>query len=130
MENFDLEHYLKYDLFEMALAYGMSSNEYFFQDPELFYSYKNAFEIKQELKSQERWEIGAYVKKVLESTPLWVYGIVDGNKMKLGEYPKPPTRDNFEKEEILDEEALKRERFKAFAYFNEVHKSNLKRQGK
>ena len=70
----------------MALAYGMSSNEYFFQDPELFYSYKNAFEIKQELKSQERWEIGAYVKKVLESTPLWVYGMVEGNKMKR-EYP-------------------------------------------
>ena len=130
MENFDLEHYLKYDLFEMALAYGMSSNEYFFKTQNYFIVIKMPFEIKQELKSQERWEIGAYVKKVLESTPLWVYGMVEGNKMKLGEYPKPPTRDNFEKEEILDEEALKRERFKAFAYFNEVHKSNLKRQGK
>lgn len=114
----------------MALAYGMSSNEYFFQDPELFYSYKNAFEIKQELKSQERWEIGAYVKKVLESTPLWVYGMVEGNKMKLGEYPELPRRGKFEKEEVLDEDALKKERFKAFAYFNEVHKSNLKRQGR
>lgn len=50
--------------------------------------------------------------------------------MKLGEYPKPPTKDSFEKEEILDEDALKKERFKAFAYFNEVHKSNLKRQGR
>ena len=108
MENFDLEHYLKYDLFEMALAYGMSSNEYFFQDPELFYSYKNAFEIKQELKSQERWEIGAYVKKVLESTPLWVYGMVEGNKMKLGEYLNRLQEIVLKGKKFLMKKALKR----------------------
>jgi len=112
----------------MALAYGMTAEQYFYQDPNLFYNYKKAFELQQELKENEFWLQGLYVKSALSSTPLWVYGLVDGNKMKPSDFPKQPTKNNSIKDEILNEEQLKQERFRAYAYFEQIHKANNKKQ--
>lgn len=112
----------------MGLAYGMTAEQYFYQDPNLFYNYKKAFELKQELKENEFWIQGAYIKSALSSTPLWVYGLVEANKMKLADFPKPPIKGNSIKDEILSEEQLKKERFRVYAYFEQIHKANNKKR--
>lgn len=111
----------------MALAYGMTAEQYFFQDTDLFYNYKNAFQMKMDLQEQTLWLQGVYFKMALSSTPIWAYGAVNSKDMKLNDYPKEPLSSK-KKEEILTEEQLKNERFKAYMYFEQVHKSNLKKR--
>lgn len=69
--DFDMLNYIKGELFDHALLFGMSADEYWFGDPSLIYSYQNAFNLKQEYELQLAWTQGAYFKSALASTIVW-----------------------------------------------------------
>lgn len=64
-EDKDLEQYYMEDLFPLALMYGMTSQEFWYDDPSLMWSYRIFFENKQKYESQimnhNAWLNGLYV---------------------------------------------------------------------
>lgn len=53
-------------LFPDAISYGMTSNEFWNEDPELFWSYRIFFEEKEKHKDYEQWKQGYYIFNAID----------------------------------------------------------------
>lgn len=113
-KNFDVIEHIKGELFEYALFYGMTSDEYWYGDPSLFFSYQNAFERKQEYDLMMAWKQGDYFSSALGSTQVWTTSpFKDNDWNKMPKYVDPPKFSTQQREEISPEKQKLIEKAKA-----------------
>lgn len=87
-----------------ALLVGMTPDEFWFGDPELFYNYSRVYEQKFKLEQQNIWQIGARMCQALGSTVIFPAGVVDAKSIKqMPPYPECPYDDSADRE-LTEEE--------------------------
>lgn len=91
----------------------MTPDEFWFGDPELYYNYLRAYEIKQKQKAQDIWALGARFGQALQSTLVFPAGVVDSRTISL--MPKYPECPYTEEEEYTEQEI---EQLRQRAYIN------------
>ena len=92
-------------MFDQALFWGMSSEEYWFGDPALIFNYQNAFNMRQKYDLQLAWTQGAYFKSALGSTQLWtVQPYKKSTWNNMPKYADCPFDDFKPKKELSEEE--------------------------
>lgn len=97
-----------------ALQIGMTPDEFWYGDPELFYNYARAYENKQKQEQQNIWQIGARVKQALSSSILMAC-LADKNTVRnLPDYPECPYLESTENgEQQLTDKQIEFERQRA-----------------
>lgn len=106
-DDFDLIDYVNGKLFDHALLFGMSADEYWFGDPSLIYSYQNAFNLRQQYDLQLAWTQGVYFKSALGSTLVWATLPAKSNDLKnMPKYAEDPT-EYFKPKKKVSAEKLK-----------------------
>ena len=99
-------------MFDQALFWGMSSEEYWFGDPSLIFNYQNAFNLRQKYDLQLAWSQGAFFKSALGSTQVWTVQPAKKEAWnKMPEYAKCPINTE-KKKELTAEEIAFREQAK------------------
>ena len=111
--------------FPIYLSYGMSSHEYWDEEPELATAYREAHELRLDRKNQELWLEGVYMKKALEST---VGNMFLKKGAKPMEYPKEPLAIT-EKEAKAREEKEAKERFERMKSMMIAKSKTVKKKG-
>lgn len=102
-------------MLDNALMVGMTPDEFWYGDPELYYNYVRVYENKVKFETQLVWQIGARMCQALQSTPVFPVGIIDGKVMnRMPKYPDCPYTDEIEEEYTEEEIELLRQR----AYIN------------
>ena len=92
-------YYFNVYLFDLALLYGMTSEEYWYGNPDNLENFSHAFKKKMLLQEQNNWEIGQYVLSALQCSPVPVYLILDSKQCeKLPKYPQSPLQTEQEKQ--------------------------------
>jgi len=115
------------ELLESALLYGMTVEQYWHDNPQLYFRYRNAFIQKQKMISHNIWQQGAVIKSALMSSPLVVIGMTDTKKYKVPKYIEEPKFDdnseNLDKDgnKILTEKEKEFERLKARIFFDNLN---------
>jgi hypothetical protein len=109
-------------MFDLALTYGMTPEQYWNCDPEMYYNYKNAYENRRKLKEQDIWSQAAYFKCAIEGSVQAVSGITDFKKHKFTEFPKCPHIEEKDSIKELTEQQLENERLKTYAFFKSFAK--------
>lgn len=114
---------IKGEWLDYALAIGMTAEEYWYADPSLIFNYERSFEIRKQLKEQELWLQGAYIRSALSSIIVPV-GLADNRThQNLPDYAPSPLRVETSNEDIdIEAEAERAER-----YFDALMKFNNKR---
>ena len=85
-----------------ALLVGMSLDEFWFGDPELYFNYVRVYETRIKQEQQNIWATGARVHQALESAIVFPAGLIDSKVMhSMPKYPECPYS---EKEEYTEEE--------------------------
>lgn len=109
------------------LAIGMSYDEFWHDNPYKAVSYRKAFEIKQEMKKYETWELGAYFYESLANTSV-LFRDFAKNGSKPKPYPEKPygVKEREKTPEELAEEA-ENERLRAKIHFDILFKQMAKR---
>lgn len=98
-----------------ALLIGMTADEFWYGDPELFYNYARVYELKQKNEHQNIWQIGARVKQVLDSSIIFTSMADKKTAKNLPEYPECPYTENSDNEVMGENEIdLQRERAKVW----------------
>lgn len=110
--------------FPIYLSFGMSSSEYWDEEPELAISYREAHQIKLQYKNQELWLQGIYTSQALLST---VGNMFASKGSKPLEYPKEPLPLT-EKEVREREEAKQKARFKKMKEMMMMASQNSKKK--
>lgn len=83
--------YFEREWLDQALLVGMTPDEFWYGDPELFYNYSRVYAEKYKLEQQNVWQIGARMCQALQSTPIAPLGVVDKNVLRqLPGYPECP----------------------------------------
>lgn len=95
-----------------ALLIGMTADEFWFGDPELFYNYARTYEIRQKQEQQSIWQIGARVKQALNSSILFACMADKNTNRNLPEYPECPFADG-DNETIMSEQEIEIQRQRA-----------------
>lgn len=116
----------KGDWLDYALTIGMTAEEYWHANPSLIYNYERSYEAKRQLKEQELWLQGAYIRSALSSTVVPV-GIADSRTVRnLPEYAPNPLADKVcaAEEAVVDPDA---EAERAGRYFDALMKLNNNR---
>lgn len=105
--------------FNYALVVGMSPDEYWFGDPGLLYNYAEKYKIERQIREDELWAVGAYVKAALQSTILMA-GLAD--KKTANSMPKYPEKPSSQTNSgaALTPEQIELENKRAEAYFTEL----------
>jgi hypothetical protein len=96
--------------FPVYLSFGMSSSEYWDEEPELAIAYREAHRIKLQHKNEELWLQGIYTSQALLST---VGNMFSSKGSKPLEYPKEPLP-------LTEKEAREREEAKQKARFEKM----------
>ena len=69
----------------------MTSDEFWFGDPGLTQSYREMYELRQEMHNQEMWIQGLYVYRAVSSVvESLAYGFSGGKGSKPSKYPEMP----------------------------------------
>lgn len=110
--------------FPIYLSYGMSSGEYWDDDPDLTTAYREAHRIKLQRKNEELWLQGIYTSQALLST---VGNMFSSKGSKPLEYPKEPLPLT-EKEIREREEAKQKARFKKMKEMMMMASQNSKKK--
>lgn len=96
--------YFESEWLDRALMVGMTPEQFWYGDPELFYNYSRVFEQKYKYEQKNFWQIGARFCQALQSTPVAPLGLLDGKDLqKLPSYPPCPFEEEQEqgnKEEL------------------------------
>ena len=85
-----------------------------------FTAYRNSKEREIKRWSQQMWEMGMYVKAAI-ATSVFPAGLYDG-KHKLPDYPKCPHTEFENSSGEQDEQWVKNERMRCFAFFKSLGK--------
>ena len=105
------------ELLDNALTVGMSVEEFWYGDPELYFNYARVYENKVKVNQQYIWQIGARFCQALESSVLFPAGVIDKNVINnMPKYPECP----FTEEEVEEELSEKEKEFyrkKAIVHF-------------
>lgn len=74
-----------------ALTVGMTPEEFWYADPEIYFNYVRVYEKKQKERQQEIWSIGVRFCQALQSTPVIPAGVVDRRVINsMPNYPECP----------------------------------------
>lgn len=114
---------IKGEWLDYALTIGMTAEEYWHADPSLIYNYERSFQNKKQLKEQELWLQGAYIRSALCSVIVPV-GLADNRTHhNLPEYaPSPIPVDN-----TVENIDCDKEQERAGRYFDALMEFNNKR---
>lgn len=92
-------------MFDNALTVGMTAEEFWFGDPELFFNYIRVYEAKAKKEQQYIWQIGARFCQALMAIPVVPLGVVDKNAVNsMPKYPDCPFTDEKVPEEMSESE--------------------------
>ena len=84
-------YYFDVELFDLALLYGMTPDEYWFGDPAMLENYAHLFENKRRLADEDAWNSGRYWSYALQSHPVPVWLALSEKCLKdMPEYPQEP----------------------------------------
>lgn len=73
------------------LAIGMPNDEFWNGDPMLAKAYRDAHELRKEMRNEEIWLQGGYNLRAFKSViEAFAYGLSGGKGAKPSEYPKEP----------------------------------------
>lgn len=110
-----IKHYYETELLDQALLFGMTSDQYWYDDPRLLDNYEKMYEKQRETDANNAWLNGAYVKSALASS-VFVSSLYDKKiHNKMPKYPDPPKFENKEKVDLSEEE-IQNERNKLFSF--------------
>ena len=98
------------------MAYGMTYEQFWYEDPWMVRAYAQAFLLKRKMKNEEAWIQGAYVANALNA----VIGTAFGKKKV--DYVKKPF-DLFEKTEQEKAAEIREERRKVIEYLSRIKKA-------
>lgn len=80
---------------------GMTLDEFWYGDPELYFNYLRVYENKAKYEQQKIWQIGARVCQALESSIIFPAGVIDKNIIRqMPKYPECPYKDDYEEREL------------------------------
>lgn len=103
--------------FNYALVVGMTPDEYWFGDPGLLYNYAEKYKIERQIREDELWAAGAYVKAALQTTILMA-GLADKKTANsMPKYPEKPSSQTNSNASLTPEQ-IELENKRAEAYFN------------
>lgn len=106
--------YMEREWLDEALQIGMTPDEFWYGDPELFYNYARAYENKQKQEQQNIWQIGARVKQALSSSILMACLADKNTARNLPDYPECPYLESTENgEQQLTDKQIELERQRA-----------------
>lgn len=112
---YGLRSYFEREWLDNALLVGMTPDEFWYGDPELYYNYTRVYELKQKERQKEIWTIGVRFCQALQSTLVFPAGVVDGAAIRqMPKYPDCPYTDEIKEEYTEEEIAYLREK----AYYN------------
>lgn len=113
------DYFIKY-LFTDAIIYGMSYDEFWNKDPELFFSYRFSYlkriEIQREEINYNSWLNGLYN---FRAYAVALHNAFDGKNAPLEYFKKPIDFKNEDKEENKEETFMKKRTF--WSRFKEKH---------
>ena len=108
-------------MLEFALIIGMTPEQYWFDNPQLLYNYKRAYEFTQKKIEQNLWLASGYNKEAFSSSILNVVGITDYKKYKIPDMPKCPyVEEEKSKQQIMTQQQIENERLRAYAFFKNI----------
>ena len=94
--------------------FGQDENKFWTLTPKTIKKYFDAFAEQRRLKQQDLYIQAEYIAAFLQGLPLAVVGMTDFKKYKL---PKLPDNPYQKREEVKDENWIKRERIRAYNSF-------------
>lgn len=97
----------------------MSPKQYWYDNPQLLYNYKRAYEFTQKKLEQHIWLASRYNQGAFSSAVMNVAGITDYKKYKIPEMPKCPHIEE-EKAKPLTQQQVENERLRAYAFFKNL----------
>ena len=113
---YGVKSYFERELLDNALMAGMTPNEFWYGDPELYFNYIRVYEKKMKIEQQLVWSIGARFCQALQSVPIIPAGVVDKNVINsMPKYPECPYSDEEPEEMSAQEQELYRK--KALIHF-------------
>ena len=84
-------YYFDVELFDLALLYGMTPDEYWFGDPAMLENYAHLYESRRKQADEDAWLTGRYVLSALQSHPVPVWLALSDKCLKdMPEYPQEP----------------------------------------
>lgn len=102
---YGVKSYFEREMLDNALTVGMTTDEFWFGDPELYYNYMRVYKEKSKLEQQNIWQIGARMCQALQSTVIFPAGVVDANAIRqMPDYPKCPYTEEQTEETMSEEE--------------------------
>ena len=114
---YGVKSYFEREMLDNALTVGMTPDEFWFGDPELFFNYVRVYETKVKQRQQYIWQIGARFCQALESSVLFPAGVIDKSVINnMPKYPECPFTEP-EAEEELSEREKEFYRQKAIIHF-------------
>lgn len=96
----------------VCMVWGMTPDDFWHGEPELIKYYREAYELKKEVKNQELWRLGLYIQRALMSTSGYTFGSKNNPPEYYGE-PLPVTSRQIKEYEAKQMER-QREEAKAF----------------
>ena len=107
---------------EIGMDYDVFWNRTIHEINLCFKAYSNKKENEAKRWSQKMWEMGLYVKNAIMTSVVPV-GLYDG-KSKIPDYPKCPHTENENNSNELDEQWVKNERLRCYAYLKSIGKKH------
>ena len=112
------------ECFPFYLAIGMSSAEYWANDPSLVRYFRKAYEMKQEEFNNNAWLQGLYIYDAVSTA---IHNAFKGKNTKASEYAKQPYKfGNKEKSEAEKAKEVEMEQEKAAAWMENFVRINQK----
>lgn len=108
--------------------FGMTPEQYWYDNPELYFNYKRAYDFKQKQLEQHIWLMANYNQQAITCSVVNVPGITDYKKYKVPNMPECPHTGRGNSLGMSQKE-VENERLRAYAFFKtmgEMHKSKNK----
>ncbi len=102
---YGVRSFFERELFDNALMAGMTPDEFWFGDPEMYFNYIRVYERKQKMESQQIWSMGARMCQALSSTPVFPVGLIDRKVVSaMPKYPDCPFTEEEKKKGYSEKE--------------------------
>lgn len=98
----------------------MTPKQYWYDNPQLLYNYKRAYEISQKKLEQHLWLLARYNQSAFSSAVVNVVGITDYKKYKVPDFVECPYKQECKEERILTDKQIENERLRAYAFFKNL----------
>ena len=104
-------YYFDVELFDLALLFGMTPDEYWFGDPAMLENYAHLYESRRKQADEDAWAVGRYVLSALQSRPVPVWLVLSDKCLKnMPEYPQEPllSKEESQQPRLSEEEIRQR----------------------